>query len=78
MDKGIAVIAMVIPIVAIIFAIGSPIVLVAAIVHHRMRKARLMHQTAAKLLEKGRGLPCHSPPPGLPWQKRKGRFSSTK
>jgi hypothetical protein len=49
--------ALLVPIFGIIFTFGTPVILVAVILYYRMRKTRLLHETIAKLVEKGLPIP---------------------
>ena len=42
---------------AVVLAFGTPIILVAAILLYRMRRARLTHETIARMVEKGQPVP---------------------
>ena len=50
-------IALLVPIFGIIFTFGTPVILVAVILFYRMRKTRLLHETIARLVEKGQPIP---------------------
>lgn len=46
-----------VPFFGLIFTFCTPIILVAMILFYRMRKTRLLHETIAKLVEKGQPIP---------------------
>ena len=43
--------------IAITITFGTPVILVTVILYYRMRKTRLLHETIAKLVEKGQPIP---------------------
>ena len=52
-----AIVSAVIPVVAIVFVFGAPVVIVALVMWVNMKKARLQHETVAKLIESGQEIP---------------------
>ena len=47
-----------VPLFGVVFAFGTPIVLVALILRYRMKRARLLHQTILTMVEKGLPVPA--------------------
>jgi hypothetical protein len=47
-----------IPLFGIVFAFGTPIVLVGLILRYRMMRSRLLHQTILSMVEKGMPVPA--------------------
>ncbi len=48
----------IIPVVAIVFSFGSPVLLVALILAYRMKKRRLLHQTIEQMVASGQPIPA--------------------
>jgi Domain of unknown function (DUF6249) len=57
-----------VPLFGVVFAFGTPIILVALILRYRMKRAHLLHQTILTMVEKGVPVPAELLNP--PWRPK--------